>query len=123
MAKTKRESDRKRKVANLLVLSRSAKSLQASAEKLEHTGPAERKRVASVPQREREVDKNARAAFAKRERNRAVYLEHQILRRAYSVREVKRAAAEERERDEYSSAEGQCEPSEKQSHSNELSKN
>ena len=25
---------------------------QASAEKLEHTGPAERKRVASVPQRE-----------------------------------------------------------------------
>ena len=28
---------------------------------------------------------------------------------AFSAREVKRAAAEERERDEYSSAEGQCE--------------
>ena len=29
---------------------------------------------------------------------------------AFSVREVKRAAAEEKETDEYSSAEGQCEP-------------
>ena len=28
---------------------------------------------------------------------------------AFRVREVKKAAAEERERDEYSSAEGQCE--------------
>ena len=28
---------------------------------------------------------------------------------AFSVREIKKAAAEERERDEYSSAEGQCE--------------
>ena len=43
---------------NLLVLPRPAKSLQmaqASAEKLEHTGPAKKKRVASVPQREQLV--------------------------------------------------------------------
>ena len=52
------------------------------------------------------VGKYARAAFAKREKNRDVCLEHQIVRRAFSVREVKRAAAaEERERDEYFSAE------------------
>ena len=39
-------------MADLLVLPIPAKSLQASAEKLEHTGPAEKERVASVPQRE-----------------------------------------------------------------------
>ena len=42
-------------MAHLLVLPRPAKSLQngqASAEKLEHTGPAEKERVALVPQRE-----------------------------------------------------------------------
>ena len=39
--------------------------------------------------------------------NRAVCPEHQIVRRAFSVREVKRTAAKERERDKYSSAEGQ----------------
>ena len=51
---------------------------QASAEKLEHTGPAEKERVASVP--ERAVGKNARAAFGKRKRNRAVSPEYQIMR-------------------------------------------
>ena len=46
--------EKKREVADLLVLPRPAKSLQngaASTEKLEHTGPAEKERVASVPQR------------------------------------------------------------------------
>ena len=41
-------------MTDLLVLPRPAKSVQneqASAEKLEQTGPAEKKRVASVPQR------------------------------------------------------------------------
>ena len=58
MAKTKRESrqeEKKREMADLLVLPRPAKSIrmaQASAEKLEHIGPAEKERVASVPQRE-----------------------------------------------------------------------
>ena len=51
---------------------------QASAEKLEHTGPAEKERVASVPQRA--VGKNAGAALAKRKRNRAVCSEYQIMR-------------------------------------------
>ena len=58
---------------------------------------------------ERAVGKYARAAFAKRERNKAICPEHQIVRRAFSVREVKRTAAKERKRDEYSSAEGQQE--------------
>ena len=52
--------------------------VQASAEKLEHTEPAEKERVTSVPQRA--VSKNARAAFAKRKKNKAVSPEHQIMR-------------------------------------------
>ena len=42
-------------MADLLVLPRPAKSMQNGAgfsEKLEHTGPAEKERVVSVPQRE-----------------------------------------------------------------------
>ena len=49
---------------------------QASAEKLEHTKPAEKERVAT----ERAVGKNAGAALAKRKRNRAVSPKHQIMR-------------------------------------------
>ena len=49
---------------------------QASAEKLEHTGPAEKERVASAPHRA--VGKNAGAALAKRKR--AVSPKHQIMR-------------------------------------------
>ena len=47
--------ERRRKVAGLLMLLRPAKSLQnevGSSGKLEHTGPAEQKRVTSVPYRE-----------------------------------------------------------------------
>ena len=51
---------------------------QASKEKLEHTGPAENERVASVPQKA--VIKYARVSFAKRKRNRAVCSKHQIVR-------------------------------------------
>ena len=50
---------------------------QTSAEKLENTGPAERKRVAT----ERTVGKNARAALAKRKKNRAVSPDHQIVKK------------------------------------------
>ena len=49
---------------------------QASAEKLEHTGPAEKEKVAT----ERAGGNDAGAAFAKRERNRAVSPEYQIMR-------------------------------------------
>ena len=43
---------------------RACRMAKASVEKLEQTGPAEKERVASVPQRA--VGKNAGAAFAKR---------------------------------------------------------
>ena len=79
---------------------------QASAEKLDHIGPAGKQRVASMPQREQFASTH-RAVFAKRERNKAVCPEHQIVKRAFSVREVKRTVAEERKIKEYSSAEGQ----------------
>ena len=52
---------------------------KVSAEKLGHIGPAEKERVASTPQR-KQLANNDRAAFAKRKRNRAIYLKHQILR-------------------------------------------
>ena len=59
MVRTKQDSERKRReMADLLVLLRLAKSfrmVQALAEKLEHTGPAGKKRVASVPQSEQLV--------------------------------------------------------------------
>ena len=51
---------------------------QASAEKLEHTGPAKKKK-SGLSATERAVGKYARAVFAKRERNRAVCSEHQIV--------------------------------------------
>ena len=94
---------------------------QASAEILEHTGPAEKKRVASVPQREQLTVRQSR--FCQKEKDRAVGLEHQIVRRAFSGREVKRTAAEEKERDEYSSAEGSESQSNRKSHPNELFEN
>ena len=50
---------------------------QALAEKLEHTGPTEKERMASVPQRA--VGKNAGAALAK---GRAVSPEYHITRGA-----------------------------------------
>ena len=68
-------------MADFLVQQRSAKSVQNDAdfsEKLEHTGPAEKKEVATVP--ERVAGKYAGSAFAKRISNRAVCLDHQIER-------------------------------------------
>ena len=55
---------------------RAFRMAQPSAEKLEHTGPAEKERVAT----ETAVGKNAGAAFAKRKRNRVVCPEYQIVR-------------------------------------------
>ena len=51
---------------------------QASVEKLEHTGPAEKESGLSAT--ERAVGKNAGAALAKRKRNRAVCPKYQIMR-------------------------------------------
>ena len=50
--KGQRKSDGRRELANLLMLpsqQRACRMAQAVAEKLEHTGPAEKVRVASVP--------------------------------------------------------------------------
>ena len=58
MARTERESDRRRREEKWQTCwccrdqQRACRMAQASAEKLEHTGPAEKERVASVPQRE-----------------------------------------------------------------------
>ena len=55
---------------------RACRMAQASAEKLEHIGPAEKERRAT----EKAVGKYAGAALAKRKRNRAVCPEYQIMR-------------------------------------------
>ena len=58
MARTERESDSRRREEKghtcwcFRDLQRACRMAQASAEKLEHTGPAEKNRVASVSQRE-----------------------------------------------------------------------
>ena len=69
---------------------------QASAEKLEHTGPAEKERVAA----KRAVGKYARAAFAKRKRNKAVCPEYQIVRKERVKVSERRTLARERRRSE-----------------------
>ena len=79
--RTERESDRRRREEKCQTCwccrdqQRACRIAQASAEKLEHTGPAEKDRVAT----ERAVGKNAGAALSKR--NKAVCPKHQIIRR------------------------------------------
>ena len=61
MARTERESDRRRREEKWQTLwccrdqQRACRMAQTSAEKLEQTGPAEKERVVSVPQREQLV--------------------------------------------------------------------
>ena len=52
---------------------------QALAEKLKHTGPGKKKK-SCLRAREKAVGKYAGAAFAKRERNKAVSPKHQIVK-------------------------------------------
>ena len=77
MVKTERESDNRRREENRQTCrccrdqQRDCRMAQALAEKLEHTGPAEKERVALVPQR-KQLASTPRAVFAKREESRAV---------------------------------------------------
>ena len=80
MARTEREPDSRRRKEKWQACwccrdqQRACRMAQASAEKLEHTRPAEKERVAT----ERAIGKNAGAALAKR--NRTVCPKHQIMR-------------------------------------------
>ena len=64
--RTERESDRRRQEEKWLTCwccrdqQIACRMSQASAEKLEHTGPAEKKRVTSVPQREHWQERQSR---------------------------------------------------------------
>ena len=85
MARTEQESDRRRREEKGQTLwccrdqQRACRMAQASAEKLEHTGPAEKERVASVPQRE-QLARTPESPLPKGKRNRAVSPKHQIMR-------------------------------------------
>ena len=84
MARTERESDRRRREEKWQTCwcyrdqQRACRMAQASAEKLEHTGPAEKERVASVPQREL-LARTPEPYYSKGKRNRAVSPKHQIV--------------------------------------------
>ena len=77
MARTERESDRWR--SGRLVGAAKTRMAQASAEKLEHNGPA-KKGKSGLSATERAVGKNTGAIFTKRKRNRAISPEYQIMR-------------------------------------------
>ena len=74
---------------------RACRMAQASAEKLEHTGPAE-KGKGGLSATERAVGKNAGAALVKRKRNRAVSPEYQIMGRERIKVGKRRVLARER---------------------------
>ena len=92
MARTERESHRRRRKEKWHICvccrdqQRACRMAQASAEKLEDTGPDEKKKVVSVLQRE-QFASTPEPSSPKRDRNRAVSPEHQIVRRAFNVRE------------------------------------
>ena len=85
MARTERESDSRRREEKWQTCwccrdqQRACRMAQASAEKLEQTGPAEMERVASVPQRE-QLASTPEPRLPKGKRNRADCPEHQIMR-------------------------------------------
>ena len=78
-----RQEKKRRKMADFMVLPRSAKSVQNGAGFSGKTGTnwACRKGKSGLSATERAVSKNAGAALAKRKRNRAVCPEYQIMRR------------------------------------------
>ena len=82
MARTERESDRRRKMADFMVLPRPAESMQNGAGFSGKTGTnwACRKGKSGLSATERAVGKNAGSALAKKKRKRAVCPEYQIMR-------------------------------------------
>ena len=77
-----RQEEKRRKMADLMVLPRPAKSVHNGAGFSGKTGAnwACRKGKSGLSATERAVGKNAGAALAKRKRNRAVCPEYQIMR-------------------------------------------
>ena len=101
MARTERESDRRKRKKKWQTCwccqdqQRVCRMAQASAEQPEHIGPAEKSGLSAT---ERAVGKYAGAALAKRKRNRAVSPEYQIMRRERESRWVRAAPWRERRR-------------------------
>ena len=85
MVRTERQSDSRKRERKWQTCwccrdqQRACRMAQASAKKLEHTGPAEKERV-GLSATERADGKNAGTALAKRKRNRAVCPKHQIMK-------------------------------------------
>ena len=108
MARTERESDRRRRKEKWQTYwccrdqQRICKMAQASAEKLGHTGSAEKKKSGFIATK-RAVGKFARVAFAERKKNRAVCLNHQIMRGENQGE--REPSLDERERDQSGSME------------------
>ena len=84
MVRTEQESDRRRREEKWQTCwccrdqKRACRMAQASVEQLEQTGPTEKERVVSVPQRE-QMASTLEPPLFKRKRNRAVCPEDQIM--------------------------------------------
>ena len=105
MARTERESDSRRREKKWQACwccqdqQRAYTMAQVfSAEKLEHTGPAEKERVASVPQRE-QLASTPEPPLSKKKKNRAVCPEYQVMRERESQGE-RQPHLDEREGDQ-----------------------
>ena len=89
MVRIERESDSRRREEKWQTCwccrdqQRACRMAQASAEKLEHTGPAKKERVASVPQRE-QLASTPEPLLPRGKGNRAVSPEYQIMERGES---------------------------------------
>ena len=81
MAKTERESNRRsgRLVGAAVTTKELVELRRLQREKLEHTKPAEKERVASVPQRE-QLEKTPEPPLPKTKWNKAVCPEYQIMK-------------------------------------------
>ena len=102
MTRTERESDSRRREEKYQACwccrdqQRACRMAQASAEKLEQTGPAEKERVASVPQRE-QLARTPEPPLPETKRNRAVSPEYQNMREVRLKMGENRPLARERE--------------------------
>ena len=79
MARTEGEEEKWQTYGCCRDQQKSCRKVQASAEKLEYTGSAEKKRVASVPQRE-QLESTPEPRLPIKKRNKALCPDHQIVR-------------------------------------------
>ena len=108
MARTERESDRRREMADLMVLPRPAKSLQNGtgfSGKVEQTGPTEKKRWPQCLRESSWQVRQSRLCQKGKEQNRLSTAPDR--KEGIQCQRIERNSGKGKKRDEYSSAERQ----------------